>query len=88
MSTQPAQTSSGKFFISLILVIVLAVALYTILKTPDTRSDGQKISDAVNELPNGIDKAARQLENRTPADKLNDAAKDAGNDLKKATNQQ
>ena len=46
------------------------------------------MSDAISELPNGVTKASRQLESRTPADKINDAAKDAGNDIKKATNQQ
>jgi hypothetical protein len=33
-------------------------------------------------------KAARQLESRTPGEKLDDAASDAGEDLRKATNQQ
>ncbi len=84
MTTQ----SFGK---NLLIVAALAVILivgYRVLYAPDQRSGGQKISDAIDELPNGVDKAARQLEDRTPADKLHDAAKDASDDVKKATNQQ
>jgi hypothetical protein len=70
------------------LVVVLAIIGFYVLNAPDERSAGDKIGDAINELPNGVNKAARQLEDRTPGEKLNDAAKDAGDDLKKATNQQ
>ncbi len=80
-------TSGGKFLIFVLVTLAVLVA-YGVLNAPDKRSGGDKIGDAINELPNGIDKAARQLENRTPGDKLNDAAKDIGDDLKKATNQE
>lgn len=88
MANQPSQNSSGKFLVTAALVAVIAIVSYYILTAPDNRNAGEKLGDAINELPNGVDKAARQLEDRTPADKLNDAAKDAGDDLKKATNQQ
>jgi len=88
MTTQPSPVSSGKFLVTATLVVVIAVLAYYVLNAPDKRNAGEKMSDAINELPKGVDKAARQLESRTPADKLNDAAKDAGDDLKKATNQQ
>ncbi|MDX2073778.1 MAG: hypothetical protein SFX19_05360 [Alphaproteobacteria bacterium] len=84
MNTQ----SLGKYLMILCLVAVVGFIGYSLMNAPDRRSAGDKIGDAINELPNGVDKAARQLEDRTPADKLNDAAKDAGDDLKKATNQQ
>jgi hypothetical protein len=67
---------------------IIAIIGYNILNAPDRRDGGQKISDAVNELPNGIDKAARQLQDRTPGQKLTDAAKDERDDIKKATNQE
>lgn len=73
--------------IAAMAVITIIVGSY-ILNAPDRRSGGQKVADAINELPNGVDKAARQLKDRTPADKLSDAAKDASDDVKKATNQQ
>ena len=84
MTTQ----STGKNFLIAAVILILLVIGYSVLYAPDRRSGGQKISDAIDELPNGVDKAARQLEDRTPADKLQDAAEDAGDDLKKATNQQ
>jgi hypothetical protein len=80
--------SLGKYMLIFCLVAVVGFVAYSVLNAPDRRSSGDKIGDAINELPNGVDKAARQLEDRTPGDKLNDAAKDAGDDLKKVTNQQ
>jgi hypothetical protein len=80
--------SLGRNILIVCLVAVVGLVGYSVLNAPDRRSAGDKIGDAINELPNGAEKAARQLEDRTPADKLNDAAKDAGDDLKKATNQQ
>ncbi len=70
------------------LVIVIGLGAYYILSAPDQRNAGEKIGDAINELPNGVDKAARQLEDRTPGEKLDDVAEDAGDDIKKALNQQ
>jgi len=84
MTTQP----QSKILLMAGLAVIVAVIGYNILNAPDRRDAGQKISDAINELPNGVDKASRQLKDRTPGEKLSDAAKDAGNDIKKATNQQ
>jgi hypothetical protein len=78
----------GKSLLILCLIAVVGFIAYRVLNAPDRRSEGDKIGDAITELPNGVDKAARQLEDRTPAEKLNDVAKDASEDLKKATNQQ
>ena len=77
-----------KFLIMAALATMLAIIGYELLTAPDKRGVGEKISDAVYELPQGADKAARQLNDRTPADKLSDTAHDAGNDVKKAMNQQ
>lgn len=71
-----------------VLTVFVAVIGYYILNAPDNRNAGEKVSDAINELPKGVDKAARQLEDRTPGEKLGDVVKDAGDDAKKATNQQ
>jgi hypothetical protein len=80
--------SLGKYILVFAFIAVFGIILYSILNAPDRRSDGEKIGDAINELPNGVDKAARQLEDRTPADKLHDAAKDTGDEIRKSTNQQ
>lgn len=80
-------SSLGKKLLIAAVVAIVALGGYKLLHEPDTRSSGEKIGDAIDALPSGADKAVRQLEDRTPADKLQDAAQDAGDDLKKATNQ-
>lgn len=67
--------------------LIIAVIGYYVLNTPDRRDSGQKVSDAINELHNGPDKAARELESRTPGEKLEDAVGDKKDDIKKAINQ-
>ena len=58
------------------VLVVVGFLAYSLLTMPDHRSAGQKIGDAVNELPNGVDKAGRQLESRTPGQKIGDTIKD------------
>jgi hypothetical protein len=82
------EKTSNNFLLTASLVLIFAIGAYYVLNAPDRRNAGEKMSDAINELPNGLDKAGRQLESRTPADKLGDAVKDAGNEIKKSTNQQ
>ncbi len=77
-----------KFLLMAGIAVIVVVVGISLLNAPDQRNAGEKISDAINELPNGVDKAARQLEDRTPGEKLGDVVEDAGDDLKKATNQQ
>jgi len=67
-------------------VIILAILAYGILTMRDQRSATDKIGDAVRELPQGIDKAERQLEDRTPGQKMGDAVKDAGDKIKDDAN--
>lgn len=68
-----------------VIVLLLAVVAWGVLIMPDQRSAGDKIGDAVDALPRGIDKAAQQLEDRTPGEKLGDAVKDVGDDIKEST---
>lgn len=76
-------TAAGKW-IGFALVIILAIMAYGVLTMPDNRTGAQRMGDAISELPNGVDKAARQLEDRTPGEKLGDAVKDAGEDIKRS----
>lgn len=71
-----------KFLAAAVLVAVIAIAGYYMLNAPDRRSASEKIGDAADELTNGADKAARQLKDRTPGEKLKDAAKDTRDDIK------
>jgi len=77
-------TSSNKV-IGLIVVLILAILAYGVLTMPDRRTGTEKIGDAIHDLDKGPDKAARQLEDRTPGQKLGDAVKDAGDDIKRNT---
>lgn len=79
---------SNKNLLILIVSALILLVGYYVLNKPDQRNAAQKIGDAVNELPNGVTKASRQLENRTPGDKLEDAAQDAKDSINKATNSQ
>ncbi|MDE1152507.1 MAG: hypothetical protein PW788_08215 [Micavibrio sp.] len=83
-----AATASSKTMMGIVIALLVAILGYFVLTTPDHRSFGTKVGDAVNELPNGVDKAARQMEDRTPAEKIGDAVDDAKHDTKKAINQQ
>ena len=80
--------NNTKLTLSLLIVILVAIIGYYVLNAPDRRNPVQKMGDAIHELHNGPDKAARQLENRTPGDKLKDAVTDEKHDVKKALNQQ
>ncbi len=72
----------------MIIVIIIGVVFYYVWNTKDPRNLGQKIGDAIEEFPNGMDKAARQLEERTPGEKLEDSTGDAVDNVKKSINQQ
>jgi hypothetical protein len=63
------------------IILVLAVVGYSILTMPDRRSASEKIGAAIHDLPLGMDKAARQLEDRTPGQKIGDAIRDAGDQV-------
>ncbi len=69
---------NSKTLIGILVIIVIALVGYWVLTMPDNRSTGDKISDAWHALPNGVDKAGQQLQDRTPGQKLGDAVKDTG----------
>jgi hypothetical protein len=77
--------SSSKSVGMLLVAIVVVIVAYSFLTMPDQRSGTQKLGDAIHDLDKGPDKAARQLEDRTPGQKLGDAVKDAGDNVKKNT---
>lgn len=75
-----------KWLLLIIVVIIAAILAYCLLTMQDRRSLTEKIGDAIHELPQGADKAERQLEDRTPGQKLGDAVKDAGDKIKDNSN--
>ena len=83
MATQAE--SLTKTLIAILVVAVIAILGYNFLTMKDNRSTTDRIGDAVHALPQGLDKASEQLEDRTPGQKLGDSVEDAGGTIKKDT---
>jgi len=82
---ETSNQSTVKALLVIIIVAVIAVLAYSVLTMPDNRSGAERLGDAISELPNGVDNAAEQLEDRTPGEKIGDAVEDAGENIKNAT---
>lgn len=63
--------------IGVIAVLVVGFVAYAALTAPDQRSTGEKVGDAVGKLDEGLDDAGRELEDRTPAERISDEVQDA-----------
>ncbi len=70
-------TNNSKSVLGIIVAALVIGGGLLYLNKPDQRNGFEKVGDAVKELPNGVDNAARELEDRTPAQKLKDDVKDA-----------
>lgn len=70
-------SSNTKTIIGVVIAIVVIALGYMVLTKPDQRNGFEKAGDAVSELPNGVDNAARELEDRTPGERIVDDVKDA-----------
>lgn len=70
-------SSNSKTILGVIVAILVIAMGYMILTKPDNRNGFEKAGDAVSELPNGVDNATRELEDRTPGEKIVDDVKDA-----------
>lgn len=69
--------TSKKPILTVIIIAVIAVVGFAILTMPDRRTTGERVGDAIDALPQGVNKAAEQLEKRTPGEKLGDEIKRA-----------
>lgn len=83
MNSNTNNTTKG--IIAIIVILLVALLAYAVLTMPDRRDGAEKLGDAISELPN-VDRAARQLEDRTPGERLGDAVRDAGEEIKEQTN--
>lgn len=63
--------------IGTLIAVVVVIVVFGILTTPEDRTFGQKIGDAVDNLDEGVDDAGRELEDRTPAQRIGDEIEDA-----------
>lgn len=69
--------------IVIIIIVLVGIVAYLTLITPNTLTAVQKSDDAVDTSTENPKKAVRQLEDRTPEEKLGDEVKDLGDDTKK-----
>jgi FlaG/FlaF family flagellin (archaellin) len=68
---------SGKTIAIIVAVVIVLAVAYAVLTRPDHRTASQKIDDAMHAVNNGNSQdAVRQLEDRTPGQKLGDKFKD------------
>ena len=72
-----AMNSNSKAILGVLVLVVLGVVAYGALTMPDNRSFNEKVGDAVGKLDDGVDDAARELEDRTPAERIEDEVNDA-----------
>jgi len=72
--------------LTIVAIVIIAVVAYGVLTMQDQRSTTDRMSDAIRELPHGVDKAERELQDRTPGQRLGDDVKDAGDKIKDNTN--
>ena len=63
-------------FLTVIAIVIVVGVGYLLLTMPDRRTTTEKVGDAIHDLPQGVDKAGRQLESRTPGEKIGDTIKD------------
>ncbi len=63
--------------LGVVVIALLGFVAYGALNTPDQRSPGEKVGDAIDQLDNGVDNAARELEDRTPVERIKDDIDDA-----------
>jgi len=71
-----ANPQQNKSLMTIGILVLVAVVAYLLLTKPDERNPVQKMGDAIEQLPNGPDKAARELQDRTPGERIKDAVKD------------
>lgn len=76
----PTPSNSTRSLLVAAVIILVAALAYGFLTMPDRRTGSEKLGDAISELPDTT-KATRELEDRTPGQKIGDAVKDAGDDL-------
>jgi hypothetical protein len=70
-------SKNAKVIIAVLVLIVIGVGAFAMLNQPDNRDFGQKVEDAAGRLDEGVDDAAREFEDRTPLERIEDGYEDA-----------
>jgi hypothetical protein len=72
--------SNSRWVLAVLVIVLVGIGGYAFLNKPDNRTAGEHIGDAIDALPD-VGKAGKELGDRTPGDRLNDAADDVKKDL-------
>jgi hypothetical protein len=67
---------SVQIVVALLIALLVAGGVY-FFTAEDNRTLNEHVGDAVGALDEGVDDAARELEDRTPAERLSDEVEDA-----------
>lgn len=80
-------SNNTRTILGIVLLIIIAIAAYSLLTAPDQRTTGEKVGDAVDEISNGngLGEAAEELEDRSPAERVGDAIEDTGDAIEEGT---
>lgn len=73
-----ANSNSSRLIISIVVLVLLIAAGYWFV-TPRERTLGEKVGDAASELSDGVKDAVDATQDKSPAEKVGDAVKDATN---------
>lgn len=75
--SQATLSNTNRGLMGFLLVAVLVVLAWAVISNmPDNRSTADRIGDAATALPHGVDKAADQLRDRTPGERLGDSIRE------------
>jgi ABC-type transporter MlaC component len=67
-----------------ILFVLLAVAALTMVAACDEPTPAERMENAADDLGDGIEDAAEEMQDRSPAEKMGDAIEDAGEEIQDA----
>lgn len=75
------RTQNSGFIFGVVLVLA-AIAIVVFLNMPDRRTGSEKLGDAVEALPHGVDKAADELGDKPPAERAADKVEEKVDEVK------
>ena len=70
MATAAQPSSNNTAIIILAVLIIAALAVGAVFMLQDNRSGSERLGDAVEALPNGVDNAADKLGDQSPAENV------------------
>ena len=67
MATTTSANNNNGMLVVLAVAIIAIIAVAAIYLMQDNRSGGERVGDAIETIPQGLDKAANQLDDQPPA---------------------